>query len=62
MPPTPPTSGSPRSAAVLNALIRGFWSHPEKRLDDAERQEYAQLVVEWTLATAAERGDIVEAA
>ena len=65
MPPTPPSSGSPRSAAVLNALIRSFWaSHPAKRLDDAERQEYHQLVAEWTVATAAERlrEDIVKAA
>jgi hypothetical protein len=32
------------------------------RLTDAERREYAQLVAEWTIAVAAERGDIVEAA
>jgi hypothetical protein len=32
------------------------------RLTDAERREYAQLVAEWTIATAAERGNIVEAA
>ncbi|MER5875406.1 hypothetical protein ABT119_05695 [Streptomyces sp. NPDC001910] len=62
MPPTPSPSGSTRSAAALNALIRAFWSHPEKRLDDAERREYAQLVAEWTVATAAERGEIVPAA
>jgi hypothetical protein len=62
MPPTPPPSGLPRSAAVLNGLIRAFWSHPDKRLTDAERREYAALVTEWTVAVAAERGDIVEAA
>ncbi|MET9408533.1 hypothetical protein ABZX90_22615 [Streptomyces sp. NPDC002935] len=64
MPPTPPTSGSTRSAAVLNALIRGFWSHPDKRLDAAERAEYAALVTDWAIADAAERrrGDVVKAA
>jgi hypothetical protein len=51
-----------RSAAVLNRLIRGLWPHPSMRLTDAERREYAQLVAEWTIATAAERGDIAEAA
>jgi hypothetical protein len=60
---TPPAAGSTRSAAALNALIRGFWlTHPSKRLDDAERREYHKLVAEWTVATAAEHGDIVEAA
>jgi hypothetical protein len=49
---------------VVNEEIRAFWSHPEKRLTDEERQEYAQLVAEWTVATAAERmrGDVVKAA
>jgi hypothetical protein len=32
------------------------------RLTDAERREYARLVAEWTIATAAERDEIVEAA
>ncbi|MFE9432826.1 hypothetical protein [Streptomyces sp. NPDC006640] len=61
---TPPTAGSTRSAAALNALIRGFWSHPDKRLDAAERAAYAELVTEWAIADAAERrcGDVVKAA
>lgn len=59
---TPPAAGSTRSAAALNALIRALWPHPSMRLSDAERREYAELVAEWTVATAAERGDIVEAA
>lgn len=62
MSPTPPVAGSARSAAALNTLIRAFWSHPEKRLSDAEREEYAQLVTEWTMAVAAEEREIVEAA
>jgi hypothetical protein len=62
MPSKPQRPGSVRSAAVLNALIRALWPHPSMRLTDAERREYAELVAEWTIATAAERGDIVEAA
>jgi hypothetical protein len=62
MPPETVAPGSVRSAATLNTLIRGLWPHPTVRLTDTERQEYAQLVAEWTIATAAERGDIVTAA
>jgi hypothetical protein len=63
MPTQPQRPGSVRSAAVLNRLIRRFWlGHPAKRLDDAERQEYAELVAEWTVATAAEQDGIVTAA
>ena len=64
MSPTPPDPGPARPSAVVNEEIRAFWSHPEKRLTDEERQEYAQLVAEWTVATAAERlrGDVVKAA
>lgn len=65
MPPTPSGPGPVRSAAALNALIRAFWSHPDKRLSDVERAEYHQLVTEWALADAAERRGgmcVVEAA
>lgn len=65
MPPSPPVRGSARSAAQLNALIRAFWPHRDKRLSEAERAEYAELVTEWIDAEAAERGgrvEIVEAA
>jgi hypothetical protein len=39
-------------------------AHPAKRLDDAERREYHELVAEWTVAAAQERrhGDVVKAA
>jgi len=45
-------------------MIRAFWSHPDKRLTDAERAEYEQLREEWTVAVAAERKrvEVVEAA
>lgn len=62
---TPPRPGRVRSVAELNRLIRALWPHPEKRLSDAERAEYEQLVAEWTIAVAAERvgrGEVVEAA
>jgi hypothetical protein len=53
-----------RSVAELNRLIRALWPHPEKRLTDAERAQYAELVAEWTVAVAVERGcgDVVKAA
>ncbi|MGW3195185.1 hypothetical protein ACWDBD_11490 [Streptomyces sp. NPDC001118] len=62
MPTTPPSRGPVRSVTELNALIRALWPHPEKRLTDAERAEYAALVEEWTIAVAAERVEVVEAA
>ncbi|MFF4346844.1 hypothetical protein [Streptomyces sp. NPDC001530] len=62
MPPTPPASGSARSAAVLNGLIRALWPHPSMRLTDEERRLYAELVTEWTVAVARERCEVVEAA
>lgn len=64
MPPTPPMPGRVRSVAELNALIRALWPHPEKRLSDVERARYAELVAEWTVAVAMERGrgDVVKAA
>jgi len=62
MPPTPPSRGSVRPSAVVNAMIRALWPHPSKRLTDAERAEYAELVTEWTVAVARERCEVVEAA
>ena len=62
MSPTPPPQGRVRSVAELNRLIRALWPHPEKRLTDAEREEYGRLIAEWTVAVAAERCEIVEAA
>ncbi|NUQ95199.1 MAG: hypothetical protein HOY79_01105 [Streptomyces sp.] len=62
MPTTPLSRGPVRSVTELNRLIRALWPHPEKRLSDAERAEYAALVEEWTVAVAAERVEVVEAA
>ncbi|MET9073804.1 hypothetical protein ABZX95_16890 [Streptomyces sp. NPDC004232] len=63
MPTTPLSRGPVRSVTELNRLIRALWPHPEKRLSDAERAEYAALVEEWTVAVARKRRDeIVEAA
>lgn len=64
MPPTPLSRGPVRPAAVVNEEIRalvlacGGWLYGESR------DRYAQLVAEWTVATAAERacGEIAEAA
>lgn len=62
MPTTPVSRGPVRSVTELNRLIRALWPHPEKRLSDAERAEYAALVEEWTVAVAAEQVEVVEAA
>lgn len=62
MSPDSPRSGSARPAAVVNEEIRelvrsvGGWLYGETR------ERYELLVAEWTLATAAERGEIVTAA
>ncbi|MEU3613558.1 hypothetical protein ABZ725_14740 [Streptomyces sp. NPDC006872] len=51
-----------RPSAVVNAEIRalviarGGWLYGESR------RRYEELVAEWTLAVAAERGEVVEAA
>ncbi|MFF7329613.1 hypothetical protein [Streptomyces sp. NPDC008150] len=60
MPPS--SSPSARPSAVLNALIRALWPHPSMRLTSEQRTEYALLVTEWTVAVAAERGEITKAA
>lgn len=62
MSPTPPTPGRLRPAAVVNAEIRELWLDPRVRLCSEVRARYEQLVAEWAVATAAEQGDVVEAA
>lgn len=54
--------GPVRSAAVVNELIRALFKRAGGRLYGADRAEYERLVAEWTLAVAAERVEIVEAA
>ncbi|WP_171059990.1 hypothetical protein [Streptomyces montanus] len=48
-----------RSAAELNERIRGFFTHRDKRLSDAERAEYAALLPLWAEAV---RDEVVKAA
>ncbi|MFE4671394.1 hypothetical protein [Streptomyces sp. NPDC056723] len=59
MPPTLPTSGPARPAAVVNAEIRELWRDPRVRLTTEGRARYELLVVEWAAAV---RAGIVEAA
>lgn len=54
--------GSVRPAAVVNELIRALFQRGGGRLYGDERAEYERLVEEWTIAVAAERVEIVEAA
>lgn len=62
MSPTPPAPASPRPAEQVNEEIRelvescGGWPY------GASRARYEVLVAEWTVAVAAEQGDVVEAA
>ncbi|MWA08700.1 hypothetical protein [Streptomyces sp. BA2] len=62
--PTPPSSGSARSAAVVNDEIRELMRRPEVRLSGEDRARYEVLVAEWTAVAQAEslRDGIVEAA
>lgn len=62
MPPTPPSSGPVRPSAVVNEEIRALVSEAGGWLYGDTRRRYEVLRDEWTVATAAERGDIVEAA
>lgn len=52
MPPTPPPSGAPRPAAVVNAEIR-------ERAGQLSPEEYQALLEEWAEAV---RAEVVEAA
>ncbi|MFJ2261002.1 hypothetical protein ACIOKD_22105 [Streptomyces sp. NPDC087844] len=54
-----PTTGSVRSAAVLNEQIRALWIRSGGYLSPQERVEYELLVVQWAAAV---REEIVEAA
>jgi len=62
MPPTPPDPGPARPSAVVNEEIRQLVTSVGGWLYGASRRRYEMLVEEWTVATAAERGEIVEAA
>lgn len=62
MPPTPPADGPVRPSAVVNELIRALLVRTGGWLSTEDRAEYEELVAEWTLAVAAERVEIVEAA
>ena len=56
---SPPPSGPPRPAAAVNADIRALLERTRRRLSDAERAEYDQLVAEYEAAV---RGDVTTAA
>ncbi|OQQ12934.1 hypothetical protein B0675_36430 [Streptomyces sp. M41(2017)] len=58
----PPLPGSARPADVVNEEIRALITRAGGWLYGETRQRYEVLRDEWTVATAAERGDIVEAA
>jgi hypothetical protein len=62
MPPTPPPPGLARPSAVVNEEIRALVAQAGGWLYGETRDRYEVLVAEWTVATAAEHGDIVEAA
>ncbi|MFE4818668.1 hypothetical protein ACFRFU_19975 [Streptomyces sp. NPDC056704] len=62
MPPTPPPCGPARPAAVVNEEIRALVVRAGGWLYGASRQRYEVLVEEWTVAVAAERCEVVEAA
>jgi len=62
MSPTPPARASARPSAVVNEEIRALVAKAGGWLYGETRQQYEVLRDEWTVAVAAERGDIVEAA
>lgn len=62
MPPPPPPSGRARPSAVVNEEIRALVTAAGGWLYGETRQRYEVLRDEWTVATAVERGDVVEAA
>lgn len=51
-----------RPSALVNELIRQLVTRCGGWLYGADQAEYERLVAEWTIAVAAERGEIVEAA
>ena len=52
----PPLPGTPRPAAAVNKDIRQLMLRTGGRLRPEDRPVYHQLVEEWHLATARERG------
>lgn len=62
MSPHSSASGLPRSAGVVNEEIRALLVRTGGWLAAEDRVAYEQLVEEWTLAVAAERVEVVEAA
>lgn len=62
MPPTPPADGPVRPPDVVNELIRALFRRVGGRLYGEDKEEYDRLIAEWTLAVAAKRVEIVEAA
>jgi len=62
MPPTPPPSGHVRPSAVVNEEIRALVAQAGGWLYGEARDRYEVLVEEWTVAVAAERAEIVQAA
>jgi hypothetical protein len=62
MPPTTEDPTPVRRADVVNEEIRALVAQAGGWLYGETRQRYEMLRDEWTVATAAERGDIVEAA
>ncbi|MGW5860553.1 hypothetical protein ACWFRJ_00055 [Streptomyces sp. NPDC055239] len=64
MPPTPPSPGTARSAAVVNDEIRELLVQTGGWLYGQTRARYQGLVAEWTTVSQAEStpAEIVEAA
>lgn len=62
MSPDSLVSGSVRSSAVVNAEIRALVVKAGGWLYGDTRARYERLVVEWTVAVAVERLEVVEAA
>jgi hypothetical protein len=62
MPSTPPPRGPARPAAVVNEEIRTLVARAGGWLYGETRQRYEVLRDEWTVAVAAERCEVAEAA
>lgn len=62
MPPTPPPRTPVRPAEVVNEEIRALVVKAGGWLYGETRRRYEVLVEEWTVAVAAERCEVVEAA
>jgi hypothetical protein len=59
MPTSPPPSGPARPAAAVNEEIRALLERTRRRLSDAERGVYEQLLREYAEA---QRAEVVKAA